>query len=329
MINIDVTTKNSVYNTLGAQAQWIQHRFGKRNYPDLDLKKDHVIDVIKNTSDTINFISTFGDPGCYDNINEILSLIQPGKVVFNSHLNFNNPELLDLLYQKQSYVVVPLYGLYELCDKLSLHSNWDQIIQNLEKLSHNACVEFYLFQHNIHQVEDIKNLSEKYNFKLLLKQGVAVHPEGFSSIVNEQGKWLYDAYPCDLTINNIKWPNLRQTSLGYNHLIQYVKPVTGNSILNSPKFYKTTNNYSYDNNTSISVTGHVLPSFTLYQIFSNALCNDWNLLATYIINQETMSNRADYLFLCAALQKILSFKNNNLNDRPFSDILADFADSNV
>lgn len=329
MISIDVTTKNSVYNTLGAQAQWIQHRFGRRNYPLLEIEKDHVFNVIANTNDTINFISTFGDPSSHKDIIEIVDSVQSGKIVFNSHLNFNNNDLIDVLTSKESYVVVPLYGIENLCNKISLHSNWEQILQNLEKLNQHACVEFYLFQHNIHQVEAIKTLSEKYNFKLSLKPGVSIHPEGFSSIVNEHGEWLYDAYPCDVDIKHVRWPMLHQTSLGYNHLIQYVKPIRGNSIIEKPKFYKTTNSYSYDTNISVCVTGHVLPSFTLYQIFSNALCDDWNFLLSNILDSETMTIREDYLFLCSALRKILSFKDNNLNNNSFLDILTNLTDSNV
>ena len=57
MINIDLTTKNTVYNTLGPQAQWVQHRFGKRDYPDIELDTNTAFDFIKGSADTINFNS--------------------------------------------------------------------------------------------------------------------------------------------------------------------------------------------------------------------------------------------------------------------------------
>ena len=57
MINVDLTTKNTVYNTLGPQAQWIQHRFGRRDYPDIELDAELVIKILQDTQDTINFIS--------------------------------------------------------------------------------------------------------------------------------------------------------------------------------------------------------------------------------------------------------------------------------
>jgi hypothetical protein len=90
MINIDLTTKNTVYNSLGAQAQWVQHRFGRRNYPDLELDTDTVKQLISQANDTVNLISVFGDPSEHANIIEIIDFIEPGKLIFNSYLNFDN-----------------------------------------------------------------------------------------------------------------------------------------------------------------------------------------------------------------------------------------------
>ena len=90
MINIDLTTKNTVYNTLGPQAQWVQHRFGRRDYPNIELAVETVKQVISQSSDTINFISVFGDPSEHTDIIEIVNYLDQGKLVFNSYLNFNN-----------------------------------------------------------------------------------------------------------------------------------------------------------------------------------------------------------------------------------------------
>ena len=35
---IDPTTINNVYNPIGPQGQWIKHRWGKRNFPQIDIK---------------------------------------------------------------------------------------------------------------------------------------------------------------------------------------------------------------------------------------------------------------------------------------------------
>ena len=42
-MNIDPTTHSTVYNPLSSQGQWAQHRFGKRDYPELNLDLETVL----------------------------------------------------------------------------------------------------------------------------------------------------------------------------------------------------------------------------------------------------------------------------------------------
>jgi hypothetical protein len=331
MINVDLTTKNTVYNTLGAQSQWVQHRFGKRNYPDTELPLDRVLKIVENVDDTINFISVFGDPCSHTNFLKILQNTQTGRSAVNTNLNFINDDIIDCFNQKKPYIVVPLYGLDDLCDKLVLHSNWECIKTNLKNITTDVCVEFYIFDHNLHQVEYIKQLSTELNFDLKLKQGIALHPNGFSPIVNENGVWLYDAYSCDSTSNSINWPDLHKTVNGYNSLIHYVKPEQGKSILTNPNVFKVSDRFTYDTNVSISVTGHVFPSFELHQIFSNALCTDWNFSFSKITEANKMTVRQEFKYYCSSINKILEIikQDNNILTRDFSDILTNFANSNI
>lgn len=310
MINIDLTTNNTVYNTLGAQAQWLQHRFGKRNYPELSLNTSTVKAFLETCDDTVNFISVFGDPCCHLDFLDIISNVKEGHSVINTYLNFNDDSIIQVLNNKHSYVVVPLYGIGALHDKILLGSDWNVVRNNLSKLT-NVCVEFYMFEHNIYQLEEIKELSRILNFDLKIKQGISLHPDGFSPIVNSNGEWLYDAYPCNENTINLKWKDLYKTVNGYNSLIQFIKPIKGKSILNSPNVFKVQDNYTYDNQTSISVTGHRFNSFELHQVFSNALCTDWDLSFSKITEYDKMTVRQDFKYYCSTLTYISELLKEN------------------
>lgn len=329
MINIDITTKNTVYNTLGSQAQWVQHRFGRRDYPQLELAKETIKQIISQTDDPVNFISVFGDPSEHKDIVEILGFIDQGKIIFNSNLNFKNDALIEILNKKQAYVVFPCFGIADQSNKIVLNSDWSQIEHNLKQLKCNVCVEFYLFEHNIHQIDLIKKICNKLSLTLELKSGIALHPDGFSPIVNENKEWLYDAYSCDESTKNVKWPSLEKTVHGYNSLIHFVKPVIGTAILDRKNFYKINSSFSTDN-ISISVTGHIFPSYELHLIFSNALCTDWNVSLSKITEFNKITIKKEYIHLCSALTTISNMLEYNcLDTASYKDILANFTDSNI
>lgn len=325
MINIDLTTKNTVYNTLGPQAQWIQHRFGRRKYPDLEIEVDTVVKIVQETEDTINLISCYGDSSSYSNILDVLSKVKEGRCVFNSHLSFENDQLIDTLNNKQAYVVVPLFGIEELNDKILLHSNWALVLKNLKNLKCNVCIEFYTYSFNHHQIEKVRSLFNSDNIEIKLKEGIYTHPAGFSPIVNEEGKWLYDVYS-----PKSKWAELVQTVNGYNCLIQFIKPIKGKSILNNPLIYRI-DGASAKGDVSISVTGDVFPSHNLLIQFSNALCNDWTLALSKITESDNVTVKEDFRNVCIDLGNILNYlkQHNNIYKNEFNSILANLANSNV
>lgn len=330
MINIDLTTNSTVYNTLGAQSQWIQHRFGRRNYPNLDLDADIVIKTLNKLTGPIQFISIFGEPCAHPNFLEILKTADVGRTVINTTLNFVNDRIIEELNNKKTFVVVPLYGINELCDKIVLNSDWTTISNNLKKLNTSVSVEFYLFEHNIHQLEEVKEFCKDTNCDLKINKGVSIHPSGFSTIVDEQGEWLYDVYSCNQT-STIKWDKLHKTVNGYNSLIQFVKPIKGKSILEKPLVYPFTQDYSYDKDISISVTGDVFPSFELHKMFSNALCDDWNLSIKNIADIDQVTINESFKYVCSSINKILTYlkSNNNIYNKDIDSILTDLANSNI
>jgi hypothetical protein len=330
MINFDITTKNTVYNTLSPQAQWVQHRFGKRDYPTLEVSTETVLSTIKQIAGTINFISVFGDPCSHANFVDILRATEPGRSVVNSNLNFSNDTIIEELNSKNSYVVVPLYGIEDLCNVVALNSSWNLISNNLKNLTCGVCVEFYLFEHNAHQVDAITAFCKNANCEIKIKKGSALHPDGFSPIVNEFGEWLYDVHPYEIGLE-LKWKELYKTVDGYNSLIQFVKTAKGRSILDNPDVFKVNNTYNYDNTVSISVTGEVFPSFELHQMFSNALCTDWDLSFSNISDLNRVTVREDFKYICASIEKVVDYlkHNNNIYSKDFKLILADLTNSDI
>lgn len=326
MINIDLTTKNTVYNTLGPQAQWIQHRFGRRDYPDVELELDNVLSVLCSTDCPINFISVYGDPSCYTHILDVLRNIDIGRCVFNSYLNFKNDQLINLLNEKHAYVVVPLFGIGDLNNKLLLGSEWDTVVENLNNLSCNVCIEWFEYHFNQHQTEQVRKLNNKSNITVNVQSGICTHYLNFSPIVDEYGNWLYDAY-----LPNSKWQSLQKTVNGYNSLIQYIKPKIGKNILAKPLVYDPKINYVYDTTISICATGHVFPSYSLSSIFSNALCTDWTLSFSNVTEKDKVTVNEDLKYICSAIKQIQNYlkKDITLEKKDFDEILTDLADSNV
>lgn len=313
MINIDLTTSNSVYNTIGPQSQWVQHRFGKRDYPSIELDTDIALKYLKGSSDTINFNSIFGDSCLHSNFSTILNEISLGKSVVNTYLNFNNDSIIEALNKHKSYVVVPIYGLDETANKILLDYNWELVKENLKGLSCNIQIEFYIYKHNVHQLNDIKLLAKDLNCYLKICRGTAIHPSGFSPIINKEGKWLYDVFSCEE--DAISDTSLNQTVNGYNSLIQFVKPVTGRSILNNPMVYYLEEYHNYDNETSISVTGDIFNSFAMHQIYSNALCTDWNFSLNNIKDADNGVIKQEFRYLVSTVNKILNYlRNKNISN---------------
>lgn len=330
MINVDITTRNTVYNTLSAQAQWVQHRFGKRKYPTLDIDADIIINSLKTVDKTISFVSVYGDPCLHPDFVKILKNMSIGKTVVNTYLNFDNEHVIDALNFSKSYVVVPLYGFGESCNEIILNSKWSLIDRNLKKLTCSVCIEFYTFEHNIHQLDQVKKYCNDLDLELSVKKGVALHPDGFSPIVNDNGVWLYDAYPC-IEDSPIKWGHLYKTTNGYNSLIQFVKPMKGKPIHEYPNVYPVHLEHIYDKNMCISVTGDVFPSNELHQIFTNALCDDWNLSLDNIVGLDKITVRDEFKYICSSVHKIYQLlkQENNIYKKGLSEILTNFADSNV
>mgnify|MGYP000202266579 CR=1 FL=1 len=77
-----------------------------------------------------------------------------------------------------------------MCIRDRLHTDWLTVDSNLKKLDCTVCIEFSVFEHNVHQLPLVKNICKERSLELKIKEGVSLHPDGFSPVVNENKEWL-------------------------------------------------------------------------------------------------------------------------------------------
>lgn len=307
MITVDITTRNTVFYPLGPQGQWIQHRFGKRNYPTLDLELDVIEKIIK-TNNTVFLRSIYGDPLCHPNIDKILDIISDTStnVFVFSFLNVSKK----IIHKINKIPNIHVYGLvdgYANYGKTILESDAKRVFGNIKALK-DVTLEFRLYKHN---VIDIQQLKDKFpNIDVTILPGIHLIAD-FANVVDSYGNWLYDVFYLETVDESAYAPVLNKTIDGYKVLTTYLVEIDkGVSILDMPplsKFIRSKTVFN-DDMTAISVTGHVFNSVELMTIFSNALCNDWKI---------TSSSDQYQVEINTALLKILE------------DGLKSFSDSNI
>jgi hypothetical protein len=311
MITVDITTRNTVYNSLGPQGQWIQHRFGKRNYPlvDLDLQ---TIEKIIVCNETVFFRSIYGDPLCHPDIDQVLDIIAHSKcnVFFFSFLNVSDAIIskINSIPNIHVYCMVDGYTNY---GKTILDSNKKRVFKNLSKLS-NATVEYRIYRHN---VCDIKRLEKAFpNAKVVLLPGIKLIAD-FSTVIDKDGNWLHDVFSLDTADENSYDPSLNKTIDGYKVLVNYLVDIEGGvSILEQPllsKFIRTNKTFQYDMD-AVSVTGHIFPSTELMTVFSNALCTDWKIVDFGIDLSSSYQVEINTVLLKILEDGLKSFSDSNV-----------------
>lgn len=279
MITIDITTRNTIFNPLSAQGSWIQHRFGRRNYPLLDLDIETILAVFDQHKQV--FVRcVFGDPLCHPNIENILELAQDKSVnlILFTYLNISDTALINKLRKYNVSVFVPVDGFFTY-GKTLLDSCGRTVYENLQLLAEKSTVEFHLYSYNISETDLVKQFCDEYNCNLKFQAG-----KNFglpvTSVINETGNWLYDVLPLNSVDDKVSDNRLLDKTVeGYRSLLDYTKPVEGTSILDKPAISKrlqTDEKFSIDM-PAVSATGHVFESAEEMFTFSNALCTDWQI----------------------------------------------------
>ena len=266
---IDTTTDSIVFNPLSAQGQWVNHRFGKRHV-DYQLDSDSLIDYISTFDDLdhVDFVSVFGDPMCYTDIEKVVAFLTSNHIsstIVTYGMGDTN------LYKSLSDLgVYFVFKTTVIVDKVFLNTDWKTIKTNIDSVN-DMQIQFLKFKHNKLDLDYMKQIFDKvYEF-----DGDNIAGD-MSSIINEEGKWLYDVHSVDSDK-----VTLEKTLQGYHYLKHFVKKVKGKSILDNPDNLVLPNAKAFEmeqqDDMYLSVTGHVFYNYEEMQIFSNALCDDWEL----------------------------------------------------
>lgn len=279
MITIDITSRNTIFNPLSGQGSWIQHRFGRRNYPIFDLDLD-TISAIFDEHKQVFVRSVFGDPLCHPDINKILELANEKSInlILFTYINISDRQILDNLIKHNISVFVPVDGFCTY-GKTLLDSCGATVFDNLQILGARATVEYHLYSYNINEIDLIKDYCAENGCNLKFQAG-----KGFglpvTSIINSAGDWLYDVVPLMSEYSTVSDNRLvEKTVEGYRSLLDYAKPIQGKSILEKPlisKQLQTEEKFSVDM-PAVSITGHLFESTEEMFAFSNALCTDWQI----------------------------------------------------
>ena len=321
---IDLTTASPIYNPMGAQGQWMFHRFGKRSYPELEIDIEVVLNLIESLPDlkTLRLHSVYGDPLKYTHIFQVLNLCkQRGiRVIATTYGHFYTDRLsgYDLDYN------LKLAGIKGKAKDIYLHTNWDRVKVFMRDFD-NVTVNFQTYQSNVDQVEELKRLCDIMNCKINQEIG-STYQDGVGHVIDERGVWIYDVHT-----GRDKTTSLVRTGAGYSLLKKYLKKQSSVNILDKECFIPSFSGEApVDEESSsifVSVTGHVFNSYNHFELFSNALCNDWSEgVAEYSTHEYGVQKRDEYIERTCDVLRYLHGKIDDidLNKKNITDMLSCF-----
>ena len=322
---IDPTTRNNIYNPLSAQGQWIMHRWGRRDYPEIDIPLEKVLHALDSISEgfflfdrPIYLKSAYGDAALWPDLTRISKVVGSGLTV--TTYGMIDPKVAQMVKTHKSMFHFYVDGYRDLCGKIFQGVNWGDLAGMLSDMSSNAMVEFFVYEHNKHQIPSMLRFCKKRNIKIKFTPGIQNDVVG-SCVIDEHGKWLYDVVPHDVetemldlntgSINEInkghdlkdEYSNLEPIPLtrrleNYKSLRTYIKDINGRSVLESPMVTKLIEFENIDKNNEpdyhITPSGHVTVTSEEYSMFVNMLAPDWqagNKFANSIKSYETYKQK--------------------------------------
>ncbi len=355
-INIDLTSRSKTYNPIGPQGQWIYHRFGKRNYPIKDLPISHVKKILNSLKDQTIFLESFyGDTLEYDKLLDVIKLCDKNNLhpfIFTYGSHYNEEQLKEICnYNVRFYV--KNYGIDSNSHNIVENFNTESFLQFLKITKKKTIIEFQTYQHNINQIPNIIDLCVSYNIELKISKGVT-YDENLSNVINSKGEWLYDIFALDFDLpyendflisksGLLKCKNAilnllaskevlekYRSVIGRRKLLKYIKNQPNNkTILKSPTIPEINNfnlevdQYKNDNSLYINFLGYAFPNKHFYEIFNNAICNDWyDDYLEYVDTYTTSVSEFSYMYidnyvhsLSGPLKRLSEIEKNNLNIR--------------
>lgn len=284
-LTIDLTSNNKIFNCLSPQGSWLFHRFGRRDYPllDLDVRKLFFY-VQSNNISFINFYSIFGDTLAHSNFKEIFDFCNSK----NIHMQINTSGFYDNIYNSDltSYRV-KLYGFTKTINIILPDVSIDILKDNLLKMN-NVTIEYQCYEHNLIDLPELLDFCLENNIKLICLPGVSVH-DNLNHVIDVNGNWLYDIFSVDNLdymhqeikdfkdaknyFKTFQEKDLVQSVVGY-HLIKIVNKRPGESILTA-ELFNYENTISNELEKFITVSGHIVKTFDQFIDVSCAIPGDW------------------------------------------------------
>lgn len=300
-MELDLTTKNNVFNAVGSQGQWFQHRWGKRAYPNLELDFDDVKRVVASAdSESIYAKSVYGDSMQWGSIADLAKLLGE-KLIITTYGMAGEDQVADI-NKTGAFIHVLLDGMDDMCGKVFLRAKWSKIDEFISKCT-NRLVEFYVYEHNKHQIPDIIKYCHKNDIFLKLTPGTAKDAVG-SAIIDQMGEWLYDVMPMEVN-TDFKGPgywtaeleeyegteaiDVQRNTENHTSLRTFMASPEGRSILEKPLISTFIPNEDYFENFAddyadsmtenyyISVSGHVFKNHEEFTMWSQMLSPDWDV----------------------------------------------------
>tara|TARA_Y100000389_G_C17436488_1_gene505859 strand:+ start:75 stop:1070 length:996 start_codon:yes stop_codon:yes gene_type:complete len=311
-LRVDTTTHSRVFNPLSAAGQWLCSAFHHRHIGDINMSYPVLVEITQDLPKlkSITMDNEYGDALEWDNLSSFVRVmtIQGVYTIVNTYGMADKSVVKKIIDASCLYkgidssikIIFNIDGIHEQCGKVFLGAEWKHIKENIISVGQKAHIKFYKFKHNAHQQAAIENFCKAVGAEFEVLEDPLFGSKCFS-VISKQGKWLYDIHP----VGSFQ-PTLHQTSLGWNYLKTKVRKIKGTSIdkLTNLSVPFTATNLETDDIINVTIKGHVIKGSGIAQIFSYALCDDWNSEEIDISNVYNLT----------VIQELAKFTRMDLSD---------------
>lgn len=287
-LTVDLTSNNKVFNCLSPQGSWIFHRFGKREYPLIDIDISKIKNLIEsNKITTVNFYSIFGDTLAHPDFEDIFNFCKEKTIPIQITTNgfYNN-----ILNAEHSSYRVKLYGFTKTINDILFDEDIDTLKENLLQMK-NLTIEYHCYKHNLIDLPELLQFCKENNINILCVPGVCIHDD-INHVIDVAGNWIHDINGIqkmdldylyseitefDKAIEYFKEFNaieLNKSVIGYHVIKLAVGKLEGEGILDT-NLLDFKKGEIVDEGLHITVTGHILNNFKQFVNVSSAIPNDW------------------------------------------------------
>lgn len=311
-LRVDTTTHSRVFNPLSAAGQWLCSAFHHRHIGDISIPYSTLVEITQDLPElkSITMDNEYGDALEWDNLSSFVRVmtIQGVYTIVNTYGMADKSVVKKIIDASCLYkgldssikIIFNIDGIYEHCGKVFLGAEWKHIKENIISVGQKAHIKFYRFKHNAHQQDAIENFCRAIGATFEVLEDPLFGNKCFS-VISKESKWLYDIHPV-----GSNQPTLHQTSLGWNYLKTKVRKIKGTPIdkLNNLSVPFTATNLETDDIVNVTIKGHVIKGSGIAQIFSYALCDDWDFEEIDISNVYNLT----------VIQELAKFTRMDLSD---------------